>query len=374
MMFDDRAGDSSMPRALTSAKVATGRKSARRTPKRAAAFDRLELETVPEDQLAAVNAFYKHRRTIDVTLAGQPAKISAAWPVAPADGQSSCKLGLKIGDHFAELVIPLALAELLLATVDKTARLENLLPRHAALLLETAAADELDALEARLQATIEFATVEQSASSPEAPSFGFILSFGEQSMKCALRLDDGALLSRLGHLLDEAGSGVPQFPATLPLPVRLWCDVLATSLGELRGLKPGDVVLFAELATTVLVIGDRLIAPASTSASGAVLSAAPALITGSKWEWMMGQDTGAAGHALDDATLEDLPVALAFEVGRKAMPLGDVRKLSAGAIVQLDRAGQAVDIVANGKRVGQGEMVRIGESLGVRITRMFDNA
>ena len=56
------------------------------------------------------------------------------------------------------------------------------------------------------------------------------------------------------------------------------------------------------------------------------------------------------------------------------MPLGDVRKLSAGAIVQLDRAGQAVDIVANGKRVGQGEMVRIGESLGVRITRMFDNA
>ncbi|WP_395383017.1 hypothetical protein ACHMW4_31235 [Mesorhizobium sp. UC22_110] len=136
-----------MPRALTSAKVATGRKSARRTPKRAAVFDRLELETVPEDQLAAVNAFYKHRRAIDVTLAGQPAKIATAWPVAPADGQSSCKLGLKIGDHFAELVIPLALAELLLATVDKTARLENLLPRHAALLLETAAADELDALE-----------------------------------------------------------------------------------------------------------------------------------------------------------------------------------------------------------------------------------
>ncbi|WP_379071226.1 type III secretion system cytoplasmic ring protein SctQ [Mesorhizobium sp. UC74_2] len=337
-------------------------------------FDRLELETVPEDQLAAVNAFYKHRRAIDVTLAGQPAKIATAWPVAPADGQSSCKLGLKIGDHFAELVIPLALAELLLATVDKTARLENLLPRHAALLLETAAADELDALEARLQATIEFATVEKPESSPETRPFGFILSIGDQLMKCTLHLDDGALLTRLSRLLDEADRSVPQFPAALPLPVRLWCDVLASSLGEVRGLKPGDVVLLAEQATTVLVIGDRLIAPASTSASGTVVTAAPVVITGSKWEWMMGQDTGATGHALDDVTLDDLPVALAFEIGRKAMPLGDIRKLAAGAIVQLDGTGQAVDIVANGKRVGQGEMIRIGESLGVRITRMFDNA
>ncbi|TIW64875.1 MAG: hypothetical protein E5V60_18075 [Mesorhizobium sp.] len=33
-----------------------------------------------------------------------------------------------------------------------------------------------------------------------------------------------------------------------------------------------------------------------------------------------------------------------------------------------------MDIIANGKRVGRGEIVRIGESLGVRILRMFDNA
>lgn len=88
----------------------------------------------------------------------------------------------------------------------------------------------------------------------------------------------------------------------------------------------------------------------------------------------MGQDTGTSGQAPDDATLEDLPVALAFEVGRRTMPLGEIGQLTAGAIVQLDTPGQAVDILANGRRVGQGEMVRIGESLGVRIIRMFDNA
>nr|WP_180882922.1 type III secretion system cytoplasmic ring protein SctQ [Mesorhizobium loti] len=363
-----------MSRALTSAKVATRRKPARRAPNSAPVIDTLDLETVPEDQLVVLNAFYRHRRAIDITLAGQRTKIAAAWPVAQTDGQPPCTLRFKIGEHSAELYAPLTLVEQLLATVDKTARLENLVPQHAALLLEAAVADELDELEAKLQAPIELTIVEKREPSAGAPPFGFVLSAGEQRMTCALRLDDSTLLSSLSRLLDEAGSGEPPFPATFPLPVRLWRDVLATSLGEVRGLKPGDVVLFAEQAAAVLVIGDRLIAPASIDMSSTQLSAAPVVIAGSKWEWMMGQDTGAAGHALDDATLEDLPVALAFEVGRKAMPLGDIRKLSAGAIVQLDTAGQAVDIVANGKRIGQGEMVRIGESLGVRVTRMFDNA
>ncbi|TIT71772.1 MAG: hypothetical protein E5W57_30945, partial [Mesorhizobium sp.] len=58
-----------------------------------------------------------------------------------------------------------------------------------------------------------------------------------------------------------------------------------------------------------------------------------------------------------------------------AMPLGEVRQLAPGAIVPLaDVAEATVDILGNGRRVGRGEIVRIGESLGVRIVRMFDNA
>lgn len=362
-----------MSRSLTSAKVAT-RKPARRNLNGAPVTDALKLARISAEQVVVLNAFYKHRRAADIILAGQPAKIAAAWSAAQPDGQPSCTLRFKIGDHSAEISVPLALAEQLLATADKTARLETLLPRHAALLLETAVADQLDWFEEQLQAPIELAAVEKRKPPAGAAPFGLILSTGEQSAKCALRLNDSELLLKLGKLLDEADRGEPPFPAALPLPVRLWCDVLVTSFGEVRELKPGDVVLFAEEAAAVLVIGDKLIAPASISAAGTQLSAAPVVVAGSKWEWMMGQDTGTAGHAPDDATLEDLPVALAFEVGRKAMPLGDIRKLSAGAIVQLDTTGQGVDILANGKRVGQGEMVRIGESLGVRVTRMFDNA
>jgi type III secretion protein Q len=32
---------------------------------------------------------------------------------------------------------------------------------------------------------------------------------------------------------------------------------------------------------------------------------------------------------------------------------------------------QSVDILANGRRVGSGELVRLGDSIGVRVTRLI---
>jgi type III secretion protein Q len=33
----------------------------------------------------------------------------------------------------------------------------------------------------------------------------------------------------------------------------------------------------------------------------------------------------------------------------------------------------SVDILANGRRIGRGNLVQIGDSMGIRITRLFDN-
>lgn len=82
-----------------------------------------------------------------------------------------------------------------------------------------------------------------------------------------------------------------------------------------------------------------------------------------------------ADEALEDADLDGVPVALTFELGRTMLPLGDIRQLAPGAIVSLPgHERETVDMIANGKRIGQGEIVRIGESVGVRVVRVFDNA
>ena len=71
---------------------------------------------------------------------------------------------------------------------------------------------------------------------------------------------------------------------------------------------------------------------------------------------------------------DDIPVALSFEVGRLTMPLGQLRRLGPGSVIELHRSRQElVEIAAHGRSIGQGELVEIEGAVGVRIVRLFDH-
>jgi type III secretion protein Q len=77
-------------------------------------------------------------------------------------------------------------------------------------------------------------------------------------------------------------------------------------------------------------------------------------------------------QAEEKTDFNDIPLKLLFELGRVELPLGELRRLAPGAVIPLPRAiDDSVDISANGRRIGRGTLVRIGDSLGVRITRLF---
>lgn len=70
-------------------------------------------------------------------------------------------------------------------------------------------------------------------------------------------------------------------------------------------------------------------------------------------------------------TAESLPVQLTVEVGRVRMSAGELLALSAGNLLELPvTPEQGVDLVVGGKRVGKGELVKMGEVLGVRILKL----
>jgi len=98
-------------------------------------------------------------------------------------------------------------------------------------------------------------------------------------------------------------------------------------------------------------------------------------VSGSFWEWSMGNPTEFSGPAgLHDPDLDDLPVRLVFEVGRVQLSLGELQRLAPGALVPLARpVDEPLDIMANGRRLGRGTLVQIGESLGVRIVSLASN-
>lgn len=69
--------------------------------------------------------------------------------------------------------------------------------------------------------------------------------------------------------------------------------------------------------------------------------------------------------------LMDVPVEVTVELGHSRMTLGELSRLDTGSLVRLDRAAhEPAAIQVNGKTVAHGEIVTIGESYGVRISRV----
>ena len=62
------------------------------------------------------------------------------------------------------------------------------------------------------------------------------------------------------------------------------------------------------------------------------------------------------------------------KLGRVELSLGELQRLAPGALVPLARPlDEPLDIMANGRRLGRGTLVQIGESLGVRIVSLAGN-
>ncbi len=67
-------------------------------------------------------------------------------------------------------------------------------------------------------------------------------------------------------------------------------------------------------------------------------------------------------------SLENLPIALRFEVGRQIIPLKELQTLKEGFVFETQHTiEKPVDILANGKKIAIGELVKINEHLGIRI-------
>lgn len=68
--------------------------------------------------------------------------------------------------------------------------------------------------------------------------------------------------------------------------------------------------------------------------------------------------------------VEDLPVALSFLLSRRTMRAGDVSTLQCGMTIPLEQPVPYVDVMAGSMRVARGELVRIGQDLGVEISEI----
>jgi flagellar motor switch protein FliN/FliY len=67
--------------------------------------------------------------------------------------------------------------------------------------------------------------------------------------------------------------------------------------------------------------------------------------------------------------LSDIAVDVDVELGRRTMTVREILEIHTGSVIKMMRsAGENIDILAGGARMGAGEIVFIEEAVGVRIT------
>ncbi|QCO68619.2 YscQ/HrcQ family type III secretion apparatus protein [Luteimonas yindakuii] len=188
----------------------------------------------------------------------------------------------------------------------------------------------------------------------------------------------------LPRLLAQAAPPYADEPPTplgrwrgLPVRLLLLLDVPPLPADDWAALRPGDV----------LVIGART-APLQLQARGAG-HAWPVAATAQGWRiegaaqplppslsrveetgpMSEQHDTAAAAPEDPDAGARPLPVRLSFEVGALDLRIGDLAELQPGYVFALPAHLEGANVVlrANGEAVGQGELVAVGDTLGVRL-------
>lgn len=158
----------------------------------------------------------------------------------------------------------------------------------------------------------------------------------------------------------------------VPILAALQAGRQMLSLVQLSSLRPGDVVLLSRpLDGLHLAVAPSLLADVREQDGGYVI--------GSAWyiderREVSVEEINVETEAVPSVMLDQLTVPVVCEVGRLAMSMADLKALKPGSVLPMSRrADQAVDLMVNGQKIGQGELVRLDDVLGVRVTRLADS-
>ncbi|MCL2715530.1 MAG: type III secretion system cytoplasmic ring protein SctQ [Alphaproteobacteria bacterium] len=337
------------------------------------------LPRIAPAQIEGINRFYCRRQPVHFRLANRLATLEALWPRHGDGVMPGYRLSLTVDGVAGTITVVEPLIETIVREVDPTLSLSSLVPEIAGLLVEAALACEIDALEQLTGCRLSITSVRldlRAFAGPDPSALSCMISVdGVGRSRADLRFSLEAA-TRLTQLLD-ASNGRVDAGDEMVAPLCARVAVATVSVEELINLSPGDVVLVDghcwPPTMAIAVIGEFMVACMERTDAGATIAMSPVCGRGSPWEWSMDDVADQSRKEVNNGGPDDMPVKLVFEIGRVELTVREIRKLGVGTIVPLLRPVEdSLDVVANGRRIGRGSLVQIGESLGVRLTRLFD--
>lgn len=324
------------------------------------AAEPLSLPQVSEGDVQRCNALFGIARDIAFTWAGKPASVRFFEPAEAIEPAGW--LHVRLGDHGFELGL-LALPEP--ATLGAAfAGIEvRQLPEELLLgVLETWLDEPIAALQ---RAGVSFQlSAWQSAAKPGPVRCAWELTWAgqERFLRGTLHADTEAV-THLVNLAQRARPIAARSADATPFSVSVSLGHVSLPVATSATLLVGDVVWLpvasadlsqghCELWTAGRVLG-RARRQQNTVTLLTMNAPAPA------------QPAPGAPSA---SRIDDLPVSLVFDVGQIELNVGQLRTLNPGYTFELPgMPDRLVTIRANGREIGQGELVEVGDKVGVRI-------
>lgn len=263
-------------------------------------------------------------------------------------------------------------------------------PSDVALLLEDALADWLDVAEASDVPTTRFQTIAQTR--PSLP-IGRTLKLRGQSAS-GRYIDSSFPLALSLSAAERLATKLSKHRESRTLPRNLFVEGLiglnGPSVSEvaLKELRPGDGLCVPYCASEVpsffLTMGQyaaplladergyRLASSLRLSKRGGFL-VEPLIETNMNSDVPERSDASTTPTEVSESseTIPDvnaLPIQLSFKIGETSLSIGEIKTLGTGSLITVPGGPDAtLEILANGSKIGIGELVAIGEKRAVRV-------
>lgn len=319
------------------------------------------LEWHDPQLLTLHNRLQRRRESSQLECAGHA--FSVHWASAQPSPQSAIDVALQVGETALMLNLPTQVWQTL-GLPDCT--VNNPQSLACSMLLEWALLPLIERVEALAALPVRVIEPADFTAPPLTLNTTLTVQIG-QAQPVALSLHMNRASAKLvADLLDRHATPASAEPPLLHLPLAVERGEAWLNISELRSLNPGDVVMLEQWpdGQVRLVLEAHLQARAERDGNTLKLLEQPIAMNLMKEHPM----TATADGQGRDSTLDELPLKLVCQVGSVEMSLAQLRELGAGSLVQLTpQLHDGVDLMVNGRRIGQGQLVKIGDGLGVRL-------
>lgn len=197
--------------------------------------------------------------------------------------------------------------------------------------------------------------------------------FHEKKMKGELWISSGIEANKILEKIffNMNNHFYPPFMHQVPMVLAVNLGCLSFSKKEFVTVEVGDVLMLDKKA-----LGDKAQLLGTVNISPSFQS--PVIIDGK--QVVVKQEleeivSKSSKESKKKANLEEVQLDITFKYGEKRLSFAELKKMGPGYVITLDKdlAG-SMTILANGKRIGVGEIVQVGNRTGIRVLELYEGA